>query len=117
MAKALSWWIEKSSFLDTVGLTFGAMIGRLPEDLIAEREPFFGRDLKPERLAKNRSIFLQRLSAQMQWFEQMLADGRQYAFGEQVSAVDLSAYHLLWFARQNAGPDVARILPRACSMA
>jgi len=35
-----------------------------------------------------------------------LADGRKFILGNEASAADLSAYHPIWFARQNGGNEV-----------
>jgi len=115
MVKAVCWWLEKSTFLDAVCLTFGGMVGRVPAALIEERSRFFGIDLEPVRLALDRTIYLQRLNAHMHLLAQILFDGRRYIFGEQLSAADFAAYHPIWFIRQNVGPEITDLLPGAAS--
>jgi glutathione S-transferase len=46
MIKAFCWWIEKSSFMNAVCLTIGNVEGKLPNELIEERRPFFGVNLQ-----------------------------------------------------------------------
>ena len=41
----------------------------------------------------------------------MLADGRPYLFGPKPTAADLAVYHVIWFARQNGGPEIEALLP------
>ena len=42
LARAVGWWIEKGSFMNAVSLTLGGLGGKLPQELIDERRPFFG---------------------------------------------------------------------------
>ena len=44
------------------------------------------------------------------WLAQALADGRQFILGQQASAADLSAYHPIWFARQNGGDEINKLI-------
>ena len=105
LAKAVGWWIEKGSFMNAVCLTIGNMPG-LPQELIEERRPLFRINLDPEALRPKRAMYLQRVNAHIAWLAQVLADGRKFIFGTGPSAADLSAYHPIWFARQNAGSDL-----------
>jgi glutathione S-transferase len=110
--KALCWWIEKSSFADAVCLTISNMEGKLPQELIDERRPFFGMSIDPAELSPKRGHYLQRFDAHLQWLGQMLADGRKFLMGSNATAADLAAYHLIWFARQNGGPEIEAVLPK-----
>ncbi|RXH16804.1 glutathione S-transferase family protein [Bradyrhizobium guangzhouense] len=105
MAKAFGWWIEKSSFFNAVCLTIGNMPG-IPQELIDERRPLFRVNLDPGELRSKRPLYLQRLDAQLAWLAEILSDGRKFILGDEPSAADLSAYHPLWFARQNGGTEV-----------
>lgn len=109
LAKALGWWIEKSSFMNAVCLTIGNMHG-LPQELIEERRPLFRVNLDPEELRPQQALYLQRLNAHLAWLAETLADGRNFIFGAEPSAADLSAYHPIWFARQNGGKEVNELI-------
>jgi glutathione S-transferase len=109
IAKALGWWIEKGSFMNAVCLTIGNMPG-LPQELIEERRPLFRVNLDPEALRPKRATYLQRVNAHIGWLAEALADGRQYIFGTDPSSADLSAYHPIWFARQNGGSEVNELI-------
>ena len=111
MVKACCWWIEKSSFWNSVCLTIGNLAGKLPQELIDERKPFFGTSIDPAELQPKRGVYSQRLDAHLHWLGQLLADGRRFLFGSQPTAADLAAYHVLWFARQNGGPEIEALLP------
>lgn len=105
LAKAVGWWIEKGSFFNAVCLTIGNMPG-LPQELIDERRPLFRVNLDPEELRSKRALYLQRVNAHIAWLAQALSDGRNFILGADPSAADLSAYHPIWFARQNGGDEV-----------
>jgi glutathione S-transferase len=109
LAKALGWWIEKGSFMNAVCLTIGNMPG-LPQELIDERRPLFRVNLDPSELRAKRAVYLQRVNAHIAWLAQALADGRKFILGQQASAADLSAYHPIWFARQNGGDEVNELI-------
>ena len=105
LVKATGWWIEKGAFFNAVCLTIGNLPG-LPQELIDERRPLFRVNLDPEVLRSKRALYLQRVNAHVAWLAEVLADGRKFVFGEHASAADLSAYHPIWFARQNGGAEV-----------
>jgi glutathione S-transferase len=109
LVKAMGWWIEKGSFFNAVCLTIGNMPG-LPQELIDERRPLFRVNLDPAELRSKRALYLQRVNAHVAWLAQVLADGRNFIFGPDPSAADLSAYHPLWFARKNGGIEVNELI-------
>jgi Glutathione S-transferase len=109
LAKAMGWWIEKGSFFNAVCLTIGNMPG-LPQELIDERRPLFRVNLDPEELKSKRALYLQRVNAHAAWLAEVLSDDRKFILGAEPSAADLSAYHPLWFARQNGGTEVNELI-------
>ena len=109
VAKAMGWWIEKGSFFNAVCLTIGNMPG-LPQELIDERRPLFRVNLDPEELKSKRALYLQRVNAHAAWLAEVLSDDRKFILGAEPSAADLSAYHPLWFARQNGGTEVNELI-------
>lgn len=109
LAKAFGWWIEKGSFFNAVCLTIGNMPG-LPQELIDERLPLFRVNIDPKQLRPKRPLYLQRLDAHLAWLAEVLADGRMFVLGNRPSAADLSAYHPIWFARQNGGSEVNELI-------
>ena len=110
IAKAFGWWIEKGSFMNAVCLTIGNMAGKIPQELVDERRPLFGVNLDPEALLSKRATYMQRVNAHLAWLAEILSDGRKFILGQDASAADLSAYHPLWFARQNGGPEIAELI-------
>lgn len=111
LVKACCWWIEKSSFANAVSLTISNMEGKLPDELIKERKPFFGQSIDPAELLPKRGTYAQRFNAQLYWIGEMLSDRRDFLFGPKATAADLAAYHMVWFARQNGGPEIEALLP------
>ena len=109
LAKAMGWWIEKGSFFNAVCLTIGNMPG-LPQELIDERRPLFRVNLDPKELKSKRALYLQRVNAHAAWLAEVLSDDRKFILGAEPSAADLSAYHPLWFARQNGGTEVNELI-------
>jgi len=110
MARAFGWWIEKGSFMNAVSLALGGLGGKLPQELIDERRPFFGVSIDPADLLPKRGVYLQRFNAHIAWLADLLGDGRRFILGADPSAADLSAYHPIWFARQNGGPEITELL-------
>ena len=113
LAKAFGWWIEKGSFMNAVCLTIGNMGGKIPQELVDERRPLFGVNLDPQALLPRRAMYLQRVNAHLAWLAEVLSDGRNFILGRDPSAADLSAYHPIWFARQNGGPEIAELIAEA----
>ncbi len=110
LAKAFGWWIEKGSFMNAVCLTIGNMGGKIPQELVDERRPLFRVNLEPQALLPKRAMYLQRVNAHLAWLAEVLSDGRKFILGRDPSAADLSAYHPIWFARQNGGPEIAELI-------
>jgi glutathione S-transferase len=110
LTKAFGWWIEKGSFMNAVCLTIGNMDGKIPQELVDERLPLFGVNLDPQALLPSRAMYLQRVNAHLAWLAEVLSDGRNFILGRDPSAADLSAYHPIWFARQNGGPEIAELI-------
>ena len=90
--------------------TLGNLEGKLPQELIDERRPFFGVSIDPADLLPKRGLYLQRFNAHIAWLADLLGDGRRFILGANPSAADLSAYHPIWFARQNGGPEIMELL-------
>jgi glutathione S-transferase len=110
VAKAFGWWIERGSFANAICLTCSNLEGKLPQELVDERRSFFPFSIAPSELMPDRTRYLQRFNAHIAWLAEVLADGRRFVLGAQPSAADLSAYHPIWFARQNGGSEVTDVL-------
>ena len=105
--------MEKFTFWPAVGLVFSLVGEHFPPELIKEREPFVGFSLDKASIQPQQPLFEQRLRAHLTWLGQMLHDGRNFLLGSEPSAADFAAYHPLWFALQNGGPQIEALLPIA----
>src|SRR5258706_2134759 len=101
VARAFGWWIEKGSFMNAVCLTLGNLGGKLPQELIDERRPFFNVSIDPAELLPKRATYLQRFNAHIAWLAEVLGDGRKFLLRATPTAADLSSYHPLWLAHPN----------------
>lgn len=111
LAHALSYWVERSTFVPAAALATSVIGDQLPTEFIEERKAFMNQDFSKEASLRERPLNLQRLHAHLSWLGQMLGEGRPFLLGDLPSAADLSAYHPLWFARKNGGPTVEAALP------
>ncbi len=113
LASALSFWWESSTFV-TAARVLGAMIGdKLPPELVEDRKTFLGFDMGQAAMAPGLPLYVQRLRAHFYWLARMFSDGRPFALGAEASAVDLSAYHVLWLLRRNLGAEMDALVPFA----
>ena len=113
LAAALSFWWDATTFLPAAKLTTSIIGDAIPAEFLKDRIAFmsedFGRAASLKELPQNR----QRVRAQMALLAEMLGDGRRFLFGAAPSAADLTAYHTLWFVRQNGGSEAEAMLPYA----
>lgn len=113
LALAVGWWAEKLLFFPAATLVTSFIGDQLPPEFVADRKAAMGRDFGQAASLAEQPLNRQRLHAHLAWLAQMLADGRPFLLGATASAADLAAYHPLWFARQNGGPEVEALLPLA----
>ena len=111
LAHAVSYWIERTIFTPAASLATSIIGDQLPREFIEERKSFMNHDFSKEASLRDRPLNLQRVHASLAWLGQMLGDGRPFLLGDAPSAADLSAYHMIWFARKNGGPEVEAMLP------
>jgi hypothetical protein len=109
MATALGWWWDRSTFLPAVGVVASLNADRFPPEFVAERKGFLGFALTD--MAPNLPLYLQQLAAHLDWLLWMLARGNRFLLGDAPSSADITAYHILWFMRQNAAGKVEHLLP------
>ncbi|CAF0793916.1 unnamed protein product [Adineta ricciae] len=84
---------------------------KLPKEFIDDRKRFApGFELNKETSGANLSLHVQHINAHLVWLIDMLADGRPFLLGEP-SALDVTAYHTLWFVKRNCGEGAKILLP------
>jgi glutathione S-transferase len=111
VATALGCWIEKATFVPAVGVVRALSDAPSNPAMSRDRREFFGFDIDKPAMLAQLPIFLQRLTVHMSWLGQMMGDGRDFLLGATPGAADLSAFHPIWFIRQNSGPGVDALLP------
>ena len=79
-------------------------------DFVEERRRF-GYVLDKEELRPLFPRHVQQLVAHLAWFRTIMADGRLFMLGDEVSAADLAAYPSIWFLRKRGGAETERLLP------
>jgi glutathione S-transferase len=110
VATALAWWWDKSTFVPAVGIVASLRQDLFTPEFAEERRGFLG-GIDLTQMAPDLPLFVQRMCAHLGWLTSMFADGRPFMLGAQPSAADLTAYHTIWFIRQNGGPKAEAMLP------
>lgn len=113
LVSALSWWVDTTCFLPAATLTTSIIGDGIPAEFIEDRIAFMQHDFSKAASLRELPVNRQRVATQMGFLADMLKDGRQFLLGPTASAADLSAYHVLWFVRQNGGAEAEAMLPFA----
>ena len=113
LTAALSFWWDTTTFLPAAKLTTSIIGDAIPAEFLKDRVVFMGEDFSRAASLKDLPQNRQRVRTQMALLAEMLGDGRRFLFGDAPSAADLTAYHTLWFVRQNGGADAEAMLPYA----
>ena len=106
---ALAWWVERYIFMPALGFIANINADLYAPDFVAERKAF-GYALGKDEAGPLFLRHVQQLVAHLAWFASMMADGRPYMLGDQVSAADLAAYPSIWFLRKWGGAETERRL-------
>jgi glutathione S-transferase len=97
-AKAIAFWAENQLFRPMSLYVSGNNLDVLPADLQADRSRMRGLpipDADTVKRAAQRSAPAVRI--QIAWIEDMLADGRLWIIGPEITVADFAVYHALWF--------------------
>ena len=111
LAAALSRWVEEACFMPIAALTTSIIGDTLPADFLADRIAFMRHDFSREASLRDLPVNRQRAAAALGVLADMLGDGRRFLLGDSLSAMDLAAYHPIWFARKNGGAEAEAMLP------
>src|SRR5436190_15747548 len=106
IAHAITWWAEKSLFDTAVGVAFGEMGDKFPENFLKDRSEMSGREVSVARLKAARPILVDRLRAQFGALEDMLKS-TPFLLGPEPSLADFAAYHPVWFIARNCGEETS----------
>lgn len=98
LANAIAYWAEQQLFRPISLYVSGTNLDVLPPDLQADRSRM--RDLPiPDEATVKRAARRNApaVRVQLAWIEEMLADGRRWIAGSEVTIADFAVYHALWF--------------------
>lgn len=108
LSLALTPWSDRSFFDPGAGLSMGLNKAFIPKAVIDDRKSFFNF-MDFDALESDIPHLYTQFRAGLELVESMLADGRAYVLGSQVSFADIDAYFPVWMARGNIG-NVADLL-------
>jgi glutathione S-transferase len=109
LAHAMSWWIEKATFMPAVNLASSMALAKMPQAFIEDRRRFFGGSFEPETMVAERPHNLGQLRAHWAALIAILDHGKRFLLGDAPSGADLAAYHPIFFLRRNLGEEAVRI--------
>jgi glutathione S-transferase len=96
-AEPLASWADAKMFGPAVAVTFAHIADTVPQEFKDDRAKFSGRDFNTDRMKAAQPHMLDQLRAAIAMLDTLLADGRPFVLGDQVSVADLAPYHSLWF--------------------
>ena len=108
-ATVLAWWAERYIFMPALGFIACINGDLYAPDFVEERRKF-GYVLDKAELKPLLPRHVQQLVAHLARLRTILADGRAYLLGEQVSAADLAVYPSLWFLQKWGDTETERQL-------
>ena len=108
MPWALGMWTDRPWFQSTVGLVFGSLGDKVPQDFIDDRSKLRGAQFDVAAMTAVIPQMRDQFRANADWIEAQLADGRKFLLGE-FSLADIHAYMNVWYARQSL-PEIDDIL-------
>ena len=113
ITQPLCWWWDKATFIPIVKLWAGLHGDKLTPAFLDDRKKMFlGDSLSKEDNKGDISLNAQRIRAHLVWLTDILADGRLFLLDRAVpSALDITAYHTIWFAKLQMGNEGEALLP------
>jgi glutathione S-transferase len=102
LSLALTPWSDRTFFDPGAGLSMGLNKAFIPKAVIDDRKSFFNF-MDFDALESDIPHLYTQFRAGLELVESMLADGRAYVLGSQVSFADIDAYFPVWMARGNIG--------------
>jgi glutathione S-transferase len=105
---ALGMWTDRSFFQHAVGLIFGTIGDKVPQEFIDDRARLRGAKFDIEAMKAAIPHMRDQLRAHLDWIEAQLGDGRDWLLGE-FSLADISTYMNVWFLRLSF-PDIDKML-------
>jgi len=110
LSLALTPWSDRSFFDPGAGLSMGLNKAFIPKAVIDDRKSFFNF-MDFDALESDIPHLYTQFRAGLELVELMLADGRPFVLGSQVSYADIDAYFPVWMARGNIGSAAELLEP------
>jgi len=109
----LGMWTDRPFFQSTVGLVFGSLADKVPQDFIDDRTKLRGAPFDVAAMKAATPQMRDQFRANVDWIETQLKDGKPFLLGE-FSLADINAYMSVWYTRQSLPEidDILKHLPR-----
>jgi len=104
----LGQWTDRPFFQSTVGLVFGSLADKVPQDFIDDRTKLRGAPFDVAAMKAATPQMRDQFRANVDWIETQLKDGKPFLLGE-FSLADINAYMSVWYTRQSL-PEIDDIL-------
>ncbi len=101
-------WTDRPFFQSTVGLVFGSLADKMPQDFIDDRTKLRGARFDVAAMKTAIPQMRDQFRANVDWIETQLKDGKPFLLGE-FSLADINAYMSVWYTRQSL-PEIDDIL-------
>ncbi|CAF1412848.1 unnamed protein product, partial [Adineta steineri] len=113
VTQPLCWWWDKAIFVPALKLRLGLIGDQLPKEWLADRQKFIPQiKFSKEDNEQDIPLNAQRINSHLVWLTNMLDDGRMFLLGDSSpSALDITAYHLLWFIKNWKANETDDLLP------
>ena len=106
VARGLGFAWERQMWIPTIGVLAHFLGDMFPAEFVKDRkEGYLGFDISKAAMAPLLAGHLQHLHAQYAWLKTVLADGRNFIFGDAPSALDLACFQTTALMRKNCPPD------------
>jgi glutathione S-transferase len=114
MANMVSAFAEGQMFWTVAGLVMGTIADHMPDAFHQDRARMRGAPgANIDKLKAAAPLHREQLKPQLDWLDDLFADGRDWIAGDGPSLADLTAYHPLWFMSRGGKAVRAMLEPYA----
>ncbi len=104
--EALANWADSKMFVHAVRIVFAMLGDKVPQDFLEDRTKLTGRPFDPAQMKKALPYSISQLRSALVVWDRMLSDGRTFLMGSEATALDVSAYHPLWYMVAQLGKPI-----------
>jgi len=110
LARAIGFAWEREMWIPSIGVLVHYIGEHIPPEFLKDRkESYLGVDISKDAMAPQFAAHTQFVRAQIAWLARALI-GRQFLFGDHVSAADLACWQTIFLLRKNCPPEVDTLL-------